>query len=240
MGGNGPLAMDRFAGFLAATGRKTVVYHESHDEAGNSAHSRRTLMVAVAAGRDTPVPTGELRRIAEARCRFVAGMTLLSAGTPMFLMGEEIGAVKDFTFNGFLENREDLLGQRDGEGRHLFRFYRDLIRLRRRHHTFSTPNIEILLAHNSDRLLAFRRWKGPEHYLVIASLSDKGWPDGYELHAPGLRRGRWREIFSSDESFYGGNGVSNDRELVAPDEVLVLKVPARGFVVLRQVPEVNP
>jgi len=66
-GGDGPLAMDRFAGALVATGRKTVVYHESHDEAGNSEHSRRTLMAAVAAGRDAPPPTGEVRSIAEGR-----------------------------------------------------------------------------------------------------------------------------------------------------------------------------
>jgi 1,4-alpha-glucan branching enzyme len=241
MGGDGPLAMDRFAGALVATGRKTVVYHESHDEAGNSEHSRRTLMAAVAAGRGAAPPTGEVRRIAEARCRFAAGMNLLSAGTPMFLMGEEIGAVKDFTFDGFIENREDLRAERLGQGRHLFRFYRDLIRLRRRHHTFATPNLDIVLAHNQDRVLAFHRWKGPEHYLVVATLSDHGWPDGYELRAQNLLPGRWREIFSSDSAWYDGAGVSNEEELAATNDgqenKIVLNLPARGFVVLRRIPE---
>jgi 1,4-alpha-glucan branching enzyme len=240
MGGNGDLAMDRFSGVMAASGRKTVVYHESHDEAGNSEHSRRTLMVAIAADRDVPPPTGELRRIAEARCRFVAGMTLLSAGTPMFLMGEEVGATKDFTFDRFLENREDLLGMRQGDGRHLFRFYRDLIRLRRRHHTFATPNIEIVCAHNADRLLAFRRWKGPEQYLVVASLSDTGWPDGYALPFERAGSDRWREIFSSDASPYDGGGVSNEVELEGRGDQLRLKIPARGFVVLRRTPQNVP
>jgi 1,4-alpha-glucan branching enzyme len=235
MGGDGPLAMDRFAGVLAATGRKTVVYHESHDEAGNSEHSGRTLMVAIAAGDDTPVPTGELRQIAEARCRFVAGITLLAAGTPMFLMGEEIGAAKDFTFDGFLENREDLIGERNGAGRQLFRFYCDLIRLRRRHHAFATPNIEIWLAHNTDRLLAFHRWKGPEQYLVVATLSDKGWPEGYQLEASALS-GRWREIFTSDEVLYGGSGISNESEIETAEGKLQLRLPPRGFIVLRRVP----
>jgi 1,4-alpha-glucan branching enzyme len=237
MGGSGELAMDRFAGVLTATGRKTVVYHESHDEAGNSEHSRRTLMVAIAAGPEVPAPTGELRRVAEARCRFVAGMTLLSAGTPMFLMGEEVGATKDFTYGGFLQNREDLLGLRKGEGQHLFRFYRDLIRLRLRHHTFSTPNIEVLLTHNADRLLSFYRWKGPERYLVVATLSDTGWPDGYALRTPSIVEGQWREIFSSDAAPYGGDGVSNPAEIAASDGEILLKVPARGFVVLRHMPQ---
>jgi 1,4-alpha-glucan branching enzyme len=237
MGGNGDLAMDRFAQVLEATGRKTVVYHESHDEAGNSEHSRRTLMVAIAAGPDTPPPTGDLRRIAEARCRVVAGMTLLSAGTPMFLMGEEVGAVKDFTFDGFMENREDLAGQRRGEGRHLFRFYRDLIRLRRRHHTFATPNIEVVATHNSDRMLAFRRWKGPEQYLVVASLNDHDRAGGYELKSDKLHPSRWREIFTSDAPEYSGNGVSNEGEIRSEEGVLRLNLPARGFVVLRRVPQ---
>jgi 1,4-alpha-glucan branching enzyme len=236
MGGNGELAMDRFADTLAATGRKTVVYHESHDEAGNSEHSGRTLMVAIAADKNTPAPTGELRRIAEARCRFVAGMTLLSAGTPMFLMGEEIGAVKDFTYDGFLENREDLYGERNGAGRQLFRFYRDLIRLRRRHHALATASIAITLVHNADRVLVFHRWKGPEHYLVVSTLSDTGWPDGYRVAAPLVATGNWREIFNSDATEFGGHNVTNDAELEASDGQLLVKLPARSFVVLRHVP----
>lgn len=236
MGGDGPLAMDQFGSVLAATGRKTVVYHESHDEAGNSEHSQRTLMVAIAASKETPPPAGELRAIAEARCRFVAGITLLSAGTPMFLMGEEVGAIKPFTFDGFMENREDLLGERRGAGHKLFRFYRDLIRLRRRHHTFATPNLEVVLAHNEHRLLAFHRWKGPENYLVVATLSNAGWPNGYELRGPAIATGRWREIFTSDAPEYGGAGVTNAQELEAKDGAMLVRVPARGFVVLRQIP----
>jgi 1,4-alpha-glucan branching enzyme len=236
MGGHGELAMDRFAETLAASARKTVVYHESHDEAGNSEHSSRTLMVAIAAGKDAPPPTGDLRRIAEARCRFVAGMTLLSAGTPMFLMGEEVGAVKEFTYDGFLDKREDLHGQRAGEGRFLFRFYRDLIRLRLRHRALSTASLGIMHVHNADRLLAFHRWNGPEHYLVVSTLSDTGWPDGYTVSTPSDASGSWREIFTSDAPEFGGDGVSNDGELHAQDGKLSVKLPARGFVVLRHVP----
>ncbi len=235
MGGDGELAMDRFAETLVATCRKTVVYHESHDEAGNSEHSGRTLMVAIAANKDTPPPEGDLRRIAEARTRFAAGMALLSAGTPMFLMGEEIGAVKDFTYDGFLQNREDLHGERKGKGRFLFRFYRTLIRLRRRHHTLATANIAVMLVHNADRVLVFHRWKGPEHYLIVSTLSDTGWPDGYRIPAPPVATGDWREIFTSDARDFGGDGISND-EVPGADDQLTVKLPARGFVVLRHIP----
>jgi 1,4-alpha-glucan branching enzyme len=235
MGGNGELAMDRFGEVLAATARKTVVYNESHDEAGNAEHSARTLMVAIAADKAAPPPTGELRRIAEARCRFVAGITLLSAGTPMFLMGEEIGAVKPFMYDGFLGQREDLIGERHGAGKYLFRYYRDLIRLRLRHQAFSAANIQIILTHNAHRIIAFHRWKGPEHYLVIATLSDTGWPTGYDLTLPQGSSARWREIFSSDAPQFGGAGVSND-VLTAEDGVLRVNLPARGLIVMRQIP----
>jgi 1,4-alpha-glucan branching enzyme len=236
MGGDGELAFDRFAGIMAATGRKTVVYHESHDEAGNSEHSGRTLMVAIAAERGAPPPEGELRAIAEARCRFVAGMTFLSAGTPMFLMGEEIGAVKDFTYDGFMENREDLHGDRSGRGKYLFRFYADVIRLRRRHHALATSNLEIRHVHNADRVFAFHRWRGPEHYMIVSTLSDVGYPDGYTVTVPDDARGDWREIFSSDAKVYGGSGISNEEEVSATDGNLTVKVPPRGFVVLRHMP----
>jgi 1,4-alpha-glucan branching enzyme len=237
MGGDGVLAMDRFASTLLASARKTIVYHESHDEAGNSEHSGRTLMVAIAAEKGAQPPEGELRRIAEARCRFVAGMTFLSPGTPMFLMGEEIGAVKDFTYDGFLENREDLHGERAGNGRHLFRFYSDLIRLRRRHRALSIPNIELRHVHNADRVLAFHRWGGPEHYLIISTLSDAGYPDGYTVTVPDDARGLWREIFTSDASLYGGSGISNSEELSAAEGTLTVKLPARSFIVLRHMPQ---
>jgi 1,4-alpha-glucan branching enzyme len=236
MGGTGDLALDRFARCLITSRCNTVVYHESHDEAGNSEHSGRTLMVAIAAGKGSPKPEGELRRIAEARCRVVAGMTFLSAGTPMFLMGEEIGACKDFTYDGFLENREDLYGERAGDGRYLFRFYSDIIRLRRRHRALSTTNIELMNVHNADRILAFHRWRGPEHYLIVTTLSDTGFPEGYSVNVPTDAVGRWRQIFSSDATVYGGTGVSNEGVLEVASGQLSVKVPARGFVVLRHVP----
>ena len=237
MGGEGPLAMDRFAQVLSETGRKTVVYDESHDEAGNSEHSGRTLMVAIAADRGAPIPEGELRAVAEERCRYVAGICMLAAGTPMFLMGEEIGAARDFTYDGFLENREDILGERRGRGKQLFRFYSELIGLRRRHQALATPNIEILHVHNEDRVLAFHRWKGPEHYIVATTLSNTGWPEGYAIPVPQASGGCWREIFSSDYQEYGGRSANNPEELQPQDGKLSLRLPARGFVVVRHVPK---
>ena len=66
-GNNDPLAIDYFAAALATSGDRKVVYHESHDEAGNSYYteggnrieSRRTIVSAV---NSAPL-IGETRRV---------------------------------------------------------------------------------------------------------------------------------------------------------------------------------
>ena len=97
-GAPGPLNMDYFAGALLATQYSKIVYHENHDEAGNDQDTERTIVTAV---NYAPL-IGATRTYAEARSRVVFGLSALSAGTPMFLMGEEIGAAKYFLYDTFL------------------------------------------------------------------------------------------------------------------------------------------
>ena len=79
---------------------------------------------------------------------------MLSAGTPMFLMGEEIGAQKQYRYTDFINNREDLLGERQTNGQRLFRFYQDIIRLRLNNSGLRSHNIEIVYVHNINRIVA--------------------------------------------------------------------------------------
>lgn len=96
-----PLAMSSFAGALQATSPRTVVYAESHDEAGNAEGTRRTVRTAVD---DSPL-VGATRQYAEARCRFAFGMTVLSAGVPMFLMGGRSAPRRDTPTTGSSRTR---------------------------------------------------------------------------------------------------------------------------------------
>jgi len=102
-GDNRRLAFTWFAGALTAGADNHTVYHESHDEAGNSyyiyyiengqrVYSARTIAVAV---NNAPL-VGDTRRFAEARVHFAAGMALLGPGAPMFFMGEEVGASRPY------------------------------------------------------------------------------------------------------------------------------------------------
>jgi 1,4-alpha-glucan branching enzyme len=115
-GGDGPLDIEQFAGALYQSKFNKVVYHENHDEAGNDKGTQRTMVCAVNAA---PL-VGLTRDYAEARCRVAFGLSLLSGGTPLFFMGEEIGAQKPYTVDGFMKNREDLAGERASNGAKMF------------------------------------------------------------------------------------------------------------------------
>jgi 1,4-alpha-glucan branching enzyme len=227
-----PLAMSLFAGALAATSPRTVVYAESHDEAGNSAGSQRTICTAVNGAK----LVGDTRRYAEARVRFAFGMTMLSAGIPLFLMGEEVGAAKGYTYDRFAENKEDLLGLRAGSGGLLFDFYRDIIALLRSSSAARCGSLEILHVRDPERVIAFRRCDAAEELLVVASLANRSYDNpSYALRHPALDGPSWTEILNSDAKQYGGGDVGNrGAPLTAPDGVLEVSIPANGFCVLRR------
>lgn len=118
-GGNDALEFDKFSRTLYNTQYHRVGFPESHDEAGNAGGTARTIVVAVG---HAPV-YGPTRTVAEARCCLCYGLSLLSAATPMFFMGEEVGAQKPYKFDNFVHYREDITGLRDGIGGFMFRFY---------------------------------------------------------------------------------------------------------------------
>ena len=229
-GGNELLRMDWFAGALYGSRNDQVVFHESHDEAGNAGGTARTMVTAV---NDAPL-VGATRLVAEARSRLCCGLSLLSAGTPMFFMGEEIGAQKRYTFNNFLTNREDLLGDRAGDGQALFRFYRDLISLSRRLRSIRSHNIDILHQWNPNRVIAFKRWSGNEEVIIVASFNNTSFTNGYliEKDLPAIPNAGWKEIFNSDAAIYGGQNVGNGGAIIPSNQGrLNVVIPANGFVV---------
>jgi len=228
------LAMGVFAGKLAQTNYSTVVYPESHDEAGNSTwgdghHSGRTPSIAVGYA---PL-VGDTRRYAEARTRFSAGMALLSAGTPMFFMGEECGDTELYRYDDFLQHRIDFQAAAAGEGRYLFTFFRGLITLRRTIPALRSGTIDILHTHDDNRVLAFTRNYGRDHVLVMASLNDQPFSSGYAIDA--VADGMWREVFNSDAALYGGwNDGNGGADLPSSSGRFTAVLPRAGFVAFRR------
>ncbi len=236
-----PLKMDYFEGALYAAQFQKIVYHENHDEAGNSKYkfgpqeysSQRTILVAV---NGAPL-VGPTRDFAEARARFAAGMAILSPGTPLFLMGEEVGATKAYTIDNFYENKEDLYTMRQESGNRLFRFYSELIRFRLKNPALRSRNFEPIHTNNSDRIVAFRRFEPDQEFFIIGSLNNYPFnKPGYYFFHPSLSGKNWREVFNSDAGPYGGSNWGNaGRSFYAHEGHLTVIVPANGFVVFKRI-----
>ncbi len=235
-GGNEPLQVDWFSGALYGSQYNQVVYHESHDEAGNDRdevkhiYTERTMVTAV-----NGAPLVDATRIAaEARSRVCCGLSLISAGTPMFFMGEEIGAQKRYTYNNLLPNREDILGEREGNGKALFRYYQDLITLTHRLRPIRSHNIDILHQSNSNRVIAFKRWSGDEQVIILASFNNTAFTNGYRIEKDllAIPNAGWKEIFNSDAAIYGGQNIGNAGATIPSSEGrLNVVIPASGLVV---------
>ena len=233
-GSNEPLRMRWFADTLAASADHRVVYHESHDEAGNAENSARTIVVAV---NGAPL-VGDTRRYAEARVRFAAGMTLAAApATPMFFMGEEVGASQPYRYDDVRagrETREDYYALRDGAGANLFRFYADVIRLRLAHPALRSRNCDVLHANDDNRVIAVRRWGMDEEAIVIGSLNNSAFRGGYRIEDQRIADASWREVFNSDASQYGGGGLQNGGEITSAGGAITVNIPANSVLVLQR------
>jgi len=228
-GDDRPLDMGQFASALYDSKNNVVVYHESHDEAGNSGGSMRTLPCAVN-GTDY---VALYRSDAEARARVVFGLSLFSAGAPMFFMGEEIGAQKPYTWDSFMESREDLVGERIGAGANLFRFYQDVIRFSRRHASVRSQSIDIIHTNSDARVIAFTRTAGKDELLIIASLKNYDFSE-YIVQTDSWRlsEGLWSEVFNSNAALYGGTNSGNaGASLFVTGGRIQVALPANGFVV---------
>lgn len=256
--------MGLFAGALAGSANRTVVYPESHDEAGNAEHSERNILIAV---NNAPL-VGETRWYAEARMRCVTALSLLTAGTPMFLMGDEVGAQKAYTYNHFTENKEDLYGLRAGPGAGLFAAHRDLIGLRLGSPAAKSRNLEVLHTNDGGRVIAFRRWSDPtdddqagggptgggptgggparatvEEMLVVCSLNNQPFPS-YLLRHPALTGAPWRLRLSTDDPAYNGRAdaptTGNFVVTADGDGTLDLRLPAVATLVFTRLAGATP
>jgi 1,4-alpha-glucan branching enzyme len=237
-GDNQPLAMDWLAGTLQATTIRQVIYHESHDEAGNSKYragdyeenSARTIGVAV---NNAPL-IGDTRRYAEARVRFAAGLTLLARGIPMFFMGEEVGAKERYRYYDFFHHRENFVELKRNSGARLFQFYRNLIALRQSKAAFRSDNFNLVHVDNENRIMAFRRWNRNKDFLILASFNNHAFFNGYRFHFDPFFSGNWVEIFNSDGVSFGGEGIVNPHFISCHSGVLTAYIPANGIVVLER------
>jgi 1,4-alpha-glucan branching enzyme len=151
-------------------------------------------------------------------------------------MGEEIGAAKPFRYTDFAQNKEDLIGDRTGIGKNLCSFYKDLVG-----YVLVTPaarseSIDVIYIHNDNRVIGFTRTDATARLLVLASLNDAPFSNGYKIQVEPERlpSGGWREVFNSDAAKYGGSNIGNAGAILnATDGMLEAMLPAHGFIVFK-------
>jgi 1,4-alpha-glucan branching enzyme len=227
-GDNRQLDLADFSTILYQSQFNKVVYHINHDDAGaNNTH--RTVVTAVNGAQ----LTGATITWAEMRSHVIFGLSLLSAGTPLFFMGEEIAAQKPYTYDKFLVNREDLQGDKAGTGANMFRYYQDLLTINKRYASIRSKNIDILMASNSNRVIIFKRWYGTEQILIAASLNNNAF-QSFTLNSDAYRLpdGGWKEVFNSDATIYGGSNTGNYGAVIpSANGSITMVIPANGLVV---------
>jgi 1,4-alpha-glucan branching enzyme len=75
-------------------------------------------------------------------------------------------------------NPEDLHGKRVGCGAKMFRFYKDLILLARKHPALRSRTIDVIHAFNATRVIAFTRSSANDQLMVVASFSNTCFDNG--------------------------------------------------------------
>jgi 1,4-alpha-glucan branching enzyme len=60
----------------------------------------------------------------------------------------------------------------------MFRFFQDLIALRKAHDGLRSRRIDVAYIHNDNRVLAFTRWAEREAFLVVASFNNAPFGNG--------------------------------------------------------------
>jgi len=135
---------------------------------------------------------------ARSRSRVANGILLTAPGIPMLFMGQEI--LEDKYWSDAPDPGSFIWWDGLEQDRHMqdfFRFYCDLVALRRRHAALRSEAINVFHVHEGNRIIAYHRWLEHEgrDVVVVVSLNESTFYD-YDLGFPIF--GNWLEAFNSD------------------------------------------
>jgi 1,4-alpha-glucan branching enzyme len=160
-------------------------------------------------------------------------MALIPRGRWRRSSAARAAARRRFSVDDF--NPEDIHGERTGAGAQMFRFYQEVSTFSRRHPAIRSRHIDIIHVLGSTRVIAFTRRSGNDELLVIASLNNAPFLDGYSITQPDTSRlpdGTWREVFNSDAGIYGGNNVGNfGAGVPVSNGHIRVRLPTNGFLI---------
>ena len=112
-------------------------------------------------------------------------------------------------------------------------FYRDLIALSQSNGGIRSRNIEVIHAHDDNRVIGFLRWDDAQTFFVAGSLNTAAFTNGYRFSSPRFDDAEWTQVLNSDLGKYGGWGVGNGA-VRSSNGMLEILLPASGAVVMKR------
>jgi 1,4-alpha-glucan branching enzyme len=97
--------------------------------------------------------------------------------------------------------------------------------------------LDVVHVYGPTRVIAFTRRQGTNELLVVASLNNQPFLDGYviQTQVDRLPSGLWQETYNSDAVIFGGSNVGSFGAAVpVHDGRIQLRIPANGFLVLQK------
>jgi len=104
--------------------------------------------------------------------KMAAALNFALPGIPMIYNGQEIGFKGSPYAPRTIFNRAQTIEQADTIG--LFPFYKKLVKLRLQYPQLTSSSINKVSLINSPNVMAFHRWKGNRHVIVIVNLGESG------------------------------------------------------------------
>lgn len=183
-----------------------VIFSENHDKAGD--HNVATDGQRLASDMDPGNPESWFAR---KKSMLAAALTLTSAGTPMFFMGQEQLA------NGMFQDTVATDWKRAGRSPEIVRFHRDMVRLRKNADgktlalTYtSLPQVDdltgvtkVAYADETNGVMVYERKTGTaaDSILVAVNFSANDQAISFAFPSPGP----WRCYLNSDQKLYGAD-----------------------------------
>ena len=191
---------------IIAEGQSTTQlakYFELHDEVWAQSGGQRMVKTI-----DTTSPHDD--EYARGRTLYGHALDMFSPGIPIFFMGSEF--LEDTDFEADSANRIDW-SKAATYSDYLLAF-KDMIRIRKENPGFrANAGVEINRVDESKDILTMHRWDlSGNNLMVVASLANEN-QYNYRIGLPAA--GNWHEIYNTQASVYGGNGVGNSGMIVS-------------------------
>ena len=131
-------------------------------------NNKRGLTLRFLENNDTPrfLPTHEPSGLA--RTRMAAALTFTLPGIPLIFNGQEVGYPLHPYETPNIFWKDQTIESQDQHG--LFLYYRKLITLRERFPALRGNNFQLLPVDSKGSVLAFHRWQGVQHLVVVVNL----------------------------------------------------------------------